>query len=196
MGLPCCGCGVVGRLRLCALICRHLIFCEDTMNQTEVSPSPYFSPTDLPRTLRFAFVEAAWHADIVHQARDAFFATMAEAGFGADAIDVFDVPGAFEIPLHAQRLARSGRYAAVVGSALVVDGGIYRHDFVSATVVQALMDVQLDTGVPMISAVLTPHHFHEHAEHRKYFMRHFAVKGTEAAQACLNTVASLRRLAL
>ena len=119
---------------------------------------------------------------------------MAEAGFGADAIDVFDVPGAFEIPLHAQRLARSGRYAAVIGSALVVDGGIYRHDFVASTVVQALMDVQLQTGVPMISAVLTPHHFHEHAEHRKYFLRHFAVKGTEAAEACLKTVAGLRRL--
>jgi 6,7-dimethyl-8-ribityllumazine synthase len=162
---------------------------EDTMNQTE--PSRHLH---LPADLRFAFVEAAWHADIVHQARDAFFAEMALGGFGAGAIDVFDVPGAFEIPLHAQRLARSGRYAAVVGSALVVDGGIYRHDFVSQTVVQALMDVQLDTGVPMISAVLTPHHFHEHAEHRKYFLRHFAVKGTEAAQACLQTVAGLRRL--
>jgi len=163
------------------------------MNQTEISTPPSL-PTDLPSTLRFAFVEAAWHGDIVHQARDAFFAAMAEAGFPSDSIDLFDVPGAFEIPLHAQRLARSGRYAAVVGSALVVDGGIYRHDFVSQTVVQALMDVQLATGVPMISAVLTPHHFHEHAEHRKYFMRHFAVKGTEAAEACLKTVASLRQL--
>ena len=85
----------------------------------------------VPADLRFAFVEASWHADIVHQARDAFFARMAEAGVGADRIDVFDVPGAFEIPLHAQRLARSGRYAAVVGSALVVDDGIYRFDFLS-----------------------------------------------------------------
>ena len=159
------------------------------MNQTESSRHVH-----RPASPRFAFVEASWHADIVHQARDAFFARMAEAGVGADRIDVFDVPGAFEIPLHAQRLARSGRYAAVVGSALVVDGAIYRHDFVSQTVVQALMDVQLDTGVPMISAVLTPHHFHEHAEHRKYFLRHFAVKGTEAAEACLQTVAGLRRL--
>ncbi len=150
--------------------------------------------TQRPSPSRFAFIEASWHADIVHQARDAFFAAMAEAGFGPEAIDVFDVPGAFEIPLHAQRLAQSGRYAAVVGSALVVDGGIYRHDFVAATVVQALMDVQLRTGVPVISAVLTPHHFHEHAEHRKYFLRHFAVKGTEAAEACLKTVEGLRRL--
>ena len=164
------------------------------MNQTD-TPLQTELPRDLPSGLRFAFVEASWHADIVHQARDAFFAEMARGGHGPEAIDVFDVPGAFEIPLHAQRLARSGRYAAVIGSALVVDGGIYRHDFVAQTVVQALMQVQLDTGVPVISAVLTPHHFHEHAEHRKYFLRHFAVKGTEAAQACLFTVQGLRRLA-
>ena len=149
----------------------------------------------LPADLRFAFIEASWHADIVHQARDAFFATMAEAGVGAERIDLFDVAGAFEIPLHAQYLARSGRYAAIVGSALVADDGIYRHDIVSTTVVRALMRIQLETGVPVISAVLTPHHFHEHAEHRKYFLKNFAVKGTEAAMACLQTVAGLRSLA-
>ncbi|HMP10782.1 MAG TPA: 6,7-dimethyl-8-ribityllumazine synthase, partial [Hydrogenophaga sp.] len=48
--------------------------------------------------------------------------------------------------------------------------------------------------VPTILAIQAPHHFHEHAEHRKYFQRHFAVKGTEAAEACLQTVAGLRRL--
>lgn len=155
------------------------------------------NPTEtlsLPAGLRFAFVEAAWHADIVHQARDAFYARMAASGVAADRIDLFDVPGAFEIPLHAQRLARSGRYAAVVGSALVVDDGIYRFDALMQTVVQAMMTVQLDTGVPMILAVQSPHHFHEHAEHRKYFQRHFALKGTEAAEACLRTVAGLLRL--
>ena len=159
----------------------------------EMTAPPAAAPA-LPADLRFAFVEAAKHADIVHQARDAFFETMALAGVGADRIDVFHVAGAFEIPLHAQRLARCGRYAAIVGSALVADDGIYRHDILSTTVVRALMDVQLDTGVPVICAVLTPHHFHEHVEHRKYFLRHFAVKGSEAAEACLRTVAGLRAL--
>ena len=147
-----------------------------------------------PDQQRFAFVEAQWHSDIVHQARDAFLAEMERLGVARDRIDVLDVPGAFEIPLHAKRLALSGRYAAVVGCALVVDGGIYRHEFVATTVVNALMTLQLETGVPMLSAVLTPHHFHEHAEHRKYFHRHFAVKGTEAAQACVATVEGLRQV--
>lgn len=157
--------------------------------------------TDLPLSAtavqggqRIAFIEAQWHSDIVHQARDAFLAEMARQGVPLTSIDVFDVPGAFEIPLHAKRLAQSGRYAAIVGCALVVDGGIYRHDFVANTVVSTLMAVQLETGVPILSAVLTPHHFHEHAEHRKYFQQHFAVKGTEAADACVKTIESLRRV--
>ena len=147
-----------------------------------------------PDQQRFAFVEAQWHSDIVHQARDAFLEEMERLGVARDRIDVLDVPGAFEIPLHAKRLALSGRYAAVVGCALVVDGGIYRHEFVATTVVNALMTLQLETGIPMLSAVLTPHHFHEHADHRKYFHRHFAVKGTEAAQACVATVEGLRQV--
>ena len=162
------------------------------MTATPQTASPPALPTDLPADLRFAFVEASWHADIVQRSRDAFFLEMQRGGVGADRIDVFDVPGAFEIPLHVQRLAASGRYAAVVGSALVVDGGVYRHDFVAASVVQALMDVQLRTGVPVISAVQAPHHFHEHVEHRRFLQQHFAAKGQEAAQACLLTVAGLR----
>ena len=119
---------------------------------------------------------------------------MERLGVPASRIDILDVPGAFEIPLHAKRLAQSGKYAAVVCCALVVDGGIYRHEFVADAVVSTLMSLQLETGVPMISAVLTPHHFHEHIEHRKYFQRHFAVKGTEAAEACVKTIEGLKRV--
>ena len=143
---------------------------------------------------RFAFVQALWHDDIVNQARDAFLEEMARSGVPREQIDIFEVPGAFEIPLHAKRLAVSGRYAAIVGCALVVDGGIYRHEFVANTVVSSLMSLQLETGVPVLSAVLTPHHFHEHVEHRKYFHRHFAIKGTEAAQACVKTVEALGKV--
>lgn len=143
---------------------------------------------------RIAFVQAQWHADIVHQAHDAFLAEMERQGVPREHIDVFDVPGAFEIPLHAKRLSVSGRYAAIVACALVVDGGIYRHEFVANTVVSSLMALQLETGVPVFSAVLTPQHFHEHIEHRKYFQQHFAVKGTEVADACVKTLESLRRV--
>jgi 6,7-dimethyl-8-ribityllumazine synthase len=144
---------------------------------------------------RFAFIHAAWHGDIVRQGRNGFLAEMARHRIPESDIDVFEVPGAFEIPLHARKLAATGRYAAIVACAFVVDGGIYRHEFVAETVVAALMRVQLDADVPVLSAVLTPKEFHEHEVHRRFFVDHFVVKGAEAAQACLKTVESLRRLA-
>lgn len=146
------------------------------------------------RNGRIAFVQSLWHRDIVDQCRDSFLAEVQERGVAADQVDLFEVTGAFEIPLHAKRLAESGRYRAVVAAGLVVDGGIYRHEFVAEAVIDGLMRVQLDTGVPVFSAVLTPHHFHEHADHQRFFSEHFQVKGREVAKACTETVAALDRL--
>ena len=62
-------------------------------------------------------------------------------------------------------------------------------------VISGLMQVQLETEVPVFSVVLTPHHFHEHEQHQQYFFKHFLTKGAEAAQACVHTLASLQSLA-
>jgi 6,7-dimethyl-8-ribityllumazine synthase len=142
---------------------------------------------------RIAFVQACWHREIVDQCRDSFVQSMLTKGYAREDIDLFEVPGAFEIPLHAKRLAESGRYAGIVAAGLVVDGGIYRHEFVAHAVIDGLMRVQLDTGTPVFSAVLTPHHFHGD-EHIKYFKDHFVVKGAEAAHACAATVEKLAAL--
>lgn len=147
------------------------------------------------RSERVAVVCASWHRDIVHQARDAAIAEFARSGLPAGQIEQFEVPGAFEIPLLAKRLAQSGCYDAIVACALVVNGGIYRHEFVTTAVIDGLMRVQLDTGVPVMSAVLTPRDFHEHEDHVRFFREHFVKKGTEVAQACLQTMAYLRKLA-
>lgn len=147
------------------------------------------------RLARIAFVHAAWHREIVIQAHEGFLTEMKTSGFPLEAIETFETPGAFEIPLHCQTLARTGRYAAIVAAAFVVDGGIYRHEFVAETVVAALMQVQLATETPIFSVVLTPHHFHEHDVHQRFFHEHFRVKGAEAARACSATLDSLARLA-
>ena len=146
------------------------------------------------RDHRLAFVQSTWHEEIVDRCRDSFLGEIEALGIDRGRIDLFRVPGAFEIPLHAQRLAVSGRYAAIVGAGFVIDGGIYRHDFVAEAVIGGLMRVQLDQDVPVISAVLTPHHFHSHEEHAAFFAEHFAVKGVEAARACAETIQSLARL--
>jgi 6,7-dimethyl-8-ribityllumazine synthase len=143
---------------------------------------------------RIAFVQACWHKDLVDQIRTSFLAEAGQLGVSESQIDFFEVTGAFEIPLHAKRLAESGAYDAIVAAGLVVDGGIYRHEFVAEAVIGGLMRVQLDTDVAVISAVLTPHHFHEHETHRSFFFEHLKEKGSEAARACVNTVDALGRL--
>ena len=143
---------------------------------------------------RIAFVQSCWHKDLVDECRAAFVAEIGQLGVGEAEIDLFEVTGAFEIPLTAKRLAESGRYAAIVAAGLVVDGGIYRHEFVAEAVIGGLMRVQLDTDVAVISAVLTPHHFHEHETHRAFFAEHLREKGAEAARACAHTVDALARL--
>ncbi|MEO0357875.1 MAG: 6,7-dimethyl-8-ribityllumazine synthase [Pseudomonadota bacterium] len=132
---------------------------------------------------RYAFIKANWHADVVDQALVGFSEIIP-----ATDIDVFTVPGAFEMPLLAQRLARTGRYAAIVAAALVVDGGIYRHDFVAAIVVDGLMRVGLETGVPVLSASLTPHTYQDTDFHVVAFRAHFFEKGKEAAVAAQTIV--------
>ena len=129
---------------------------------------------------RYAFIKANWHAEIVDQALIGF-----EQIISRDQIDVFNVPGAFELPLIARRLARSGRYHAVAAAALVVDGGIYRHDFVAQSVVSGLMQAGSDADVPVLSISLTPHNFHETEHHLRIFREHFVLKGREAGEAAL-----------
>ena len=127
---------------------------------------------------QYAFIKANWHADIVDQALIGF-----SSEIPIEQIDVFDVPGAFEMPLLARDLAETGRYSAVIAAAFVVDGGIYRHDFVAQSVVDGLMRAGLDTGIPVLSVSLTPHHYQETEHHNAIFRKHFVEKGREAARS-------------
>ncbi|MES2196384.1 MAG: 6,7-dimethyl-8-ribityllumazine synthase [Pseudomonadota bacterium] len=159
----------------------------DTVDRPPATSHPRFA-----KPQRVAFVQSSWHREVVEECRIAFLAEIETRHITN--VDLFEVPGSFEIPLHAQILAKTRRYTAIVAAGLVVDGGIYRHEFVADTVIKALMDVQLRTEVPIFSAVLTPQQFHESAAHLDFFRRHFALKGVEVAEACANTLLSLERL--
>lgn len=139
---------------------------------------------------RYAFIKANWHSDIVDRALDGFLELIP-----AEQVDVFDAPGAFEMPLLARDLAQTGRYSAVVCAAFVVDGGIYRHDFVAQAVVDGLMRAGLDTSVPVLSVSLTPHQYQETDHHNAIYRAHFVEKGREAAQAALKITTTRAQLA-
>jgi 6,7-dimethyl-8-ribityllumazine synthase len=165
------------------------------MNQTlqpkKVSHSIVPSGSNYPS---IAVITASWHEEIVGNGKRAIQAELERCRIPSANISYFEVPGALEIPLHAKRLAQSGQFDGIIACAFIVNGGIYRHEFVSTAVIDGLMRVQLDTEVPVFSAVLTPINFHESEEHQKFFEQHFLKKGTEVAQACLETLASLQKV--
>ncbi len=147
--------------------------------------------SDIVSRPRVAFIQSCWHRDIVDQLRDSF-----QAEFSAHSdknIDFFEVPGAYEIPLHAKYIANTQKYAAVVAAGLVVDGGIYRHEFVATAIIDGLMQTQLETGMPIFSAVLTPHDFTSEGQ-AEFFKEHFVIKGKEAASACISTLEQLNKI--
>jgi 6,7-dimethyl-8-ribityllumazine synthase len=170
-----------------------IFFPEKTMNQPVHASAIQATDPRVPK--KIAIVSACWHKSIVDNAVQAVKRHFAANEISAGDVDCFEVPGAFELPLHAKKLTETGRYEAIIACALVVNGGIYRHEFVASAVIDGLMQVQLDSGVPVFSAVLTPHNFHDSEEHLAFFANHFIAKGTEVAQACLATIGSLRNLA-
>ncbi len=134
---------------------------------------------------RIAFIRANWHIDIVDESRKAFVNHLTKHGISAKQIDIYDVPGSYEIPLLAKQLAKTGKFLLIVGCGFVINGGIYRHEFVAQAVVEGMMNAQLETEIPILSVVLTPHNFHESEEHHQFFFNHFKKKGQEAAEAAL-----------
>ncbi len=102
---------------------------------------------------RYAIVVARFYEELADRLVAGAQATFAEAG--ADAADVFDVPGAFELPLAARMCAQTGRYAGVACLGAVIRGETDHYDYVCAEAARGIQDVQLQTGVPCAFGVLT-----------------------------------------
>ena len=86
-------------------------------------------------------------------------------------------------------MLKQGDYALAVGAGFVVDGGIYRHEFVAQAVVSALMQIQLDVELPVLSVVLTPKETWQES-HNAFFFEHMLTKGREAADVAASLLKS------
>ena len=102
---------------------------------------------------RFAIAVGRFYEELAERLVQGARAAFAEAG--RPDVEVFDVPGAFELPLAARYAADSGRYAGVACLGAVIRGETDHYDFVCAEAARGIMRVQLDTGVPCAFGVLT-----------------------------------------
>jgi 6,7-dimethyl-8-ribityllumazine synthase len=114
-----------------------------------------FEGTLAPPPGRFALVAARFNHFIVERLVDGALDGLRRHGVADDAIDRVWVPGSFEVPLAARRLAASGRYAAVVCLGAVIRGETDHYDHVAAAAANGVAQAALATGVPVIFGILT-----------------------------------------
>ena len=134
---------------------------------------------------RYAIAIGRFYEDLAERLLSGARGAFGEGGAGA--VDVFDVPGAFELPLAAAYAARSGRYAGVACLGAVIRGETSHYDYVCSEAARGIMDVQLRTGVPCAFGVLTVENM-DQALNRLGGKRH---QGEDAANAVLR-MAELR----
>lgn len=140
---------------------------------------------------RFAIVVSRYNAEITERLREGAVATFREAGLPESQVRVEYVPGAFELPLAALALAKSGKYAGVVCLGAVIQGETTHHDYINHQVAAGIMQAGLQTGVPVAFGVLTCQTW-ELALDRAGGKS--GNKGVEAARAVLEMADLMRRL--
>lgn len=138
---------------------------------------------------RYAIVCATFYRELADQLIASAEGAFAEGG--ADGVDVFEVPGAFELPLAAAMAADSGRYAGIACLGAVIRGETSHYDYVCAEAARGIMDVQLSTGLPCAFGVLTVEDMDQARARAGGGKRD---QGRHAAEAVLALVALAHRL--
>ncbi|MEM7136875.1 MAG: 6,7-dimethyl-8-ribityllumazine synthase [Myxococcota bacterium] len=122
------------------------------MSQDPNAPS---TPVVAPSDARFAIVWSRFNRSVVQALVDGATTCLFDHGVDADAVDSLQVPGAWELSHVALKLAKTGRYDAIITLGAVIRGGTPHFDYVCDGVTRGLMRVMLDTGVPIAFGVLT-----------------------------------------
>jgi 6,7-dimethyl-8-ribityllumazine synthase len=134
---------------------------------------------------RFAIIASRWNPRIVDALIDGARRAFSEHGVADDAVDLLRVPGAWEIPIAAAKLALTDRYAAILALGCVVRGETRHYEHVADGCAQGLMRVALDHGVAVLNGVLAVER-HEDAQARAGGAH--GNKGEEIALAALEIV--------
>jgi len=103
---------------------------------------------------RFAVLAGRWHPHVVDALVAGACTTLRSHGVAEDVIDVVRVPGVWELPLVARDLARAGQHTAIIALGCVVRGDTRHYEEVADGAAQGLMQVALETGVPVLNGVL------------------------------------------
>lgn len=140
---------------------------------------------------RFGIVVARWNHFVVDALVEGAIDTLVRHGVDAEAITVVKVPGSFELPVAARRMATSGRHDAIIALGAVIRGGTPHFEYVAGQTASGLARVGDDTGLPVSFGVLTVDSIEQAIERSGTKAGN---KGEEAALSALEMVSLLRKL--
>lgn len=135
--------------------------------------------------MRIAVVVAQFNDFVTSRLRDGALAQLREAGLGAGDLRVVDVPGAFEVPQMARRLADTGHYDGIVCLGCLIRGATPHFEYIAEAVAHGIMTAAMESGIPMSFGVLTTNSAEEALERA---VEGPSNKGREAAQAVIDMV--------
>lgn len=110
---------------------------------------------------RFAIVVSRWNAELTAKLESGARDALLRAGAADDAIEVFRVPGAFELPLAAMKAAESGLFDAVIALGVVIRGETPHFDLVAGQAAAGIRQVSLETGIPVMFGVVTADNYQQ-----------------------------------
>lgn len=140
---------------------------------------------------RFAIVVARWNSDITENLLAGALRALKRHGISGNAVQVYRVPGAFELPLAANKIAQSGKVDAVITLGCVIRGGTPHFEYVCAETTRGIGDVALTTGLPIAFGLLTTDDLKQ-AQDRSGDNEEN--KGEEAALTALEMVSLLKKI--
>lgn len=154
---------------------------------------PKFNPADLPEGSRIGVVAARFNDHIVGMLLDGCLERLRELGFTEERLEVYRVPGAFELPVAARQLAGSKRVQAVICLGCVVRGDTPHFDYVAGEAARGIQNVAIDTGVPVIFGVLTTNTEQQALDRAGGSHSHAGRNAAEASAEMIVTLARISR---
>ncbi|MSO53261.1 MAG: 6,7-dimethyl-8-ribityllumazine synthase [Acidobacterium sp.] len=143
------------------------------------------------QVVRIAIVVARFNDFITERLLEGATAALADAGVSGDAVEVLRVPGAFEVPMAAQRVAETGRVEAVICLGCLIRGATPHFEYIASACAHGVTAAAASTGVPMAFGVLTTNSAEEALERVAPGPAH---KGREAAEAAVEMARLFARL--
>ncbi len=158
---------------------------------TEQRPQEFVGKLHVSPGNRYGIVVSRYHEGITQRLLEGAVGTLERHGLSGDDVVIVWAPGAFELPVIADQMAKTGRFVAVIALGAVVQGETEHHEYINHAVAHAFAAIGQSTGVPVLFGVLTCRNMEQ-----AYARAGGAVgnKGAEAALAAIETVSVLKQL--